>query len=45
MTELSKMEESNELLLISVSQCGKLDKKVSGRHQMCFEGRTDHYWE
>jgi hypothetical protein len=39
--KMSKMEESNELLLISMRNSGKLGKEGSGRDKLCFQGITD----
>jgi hypothetical protein len=39
--KMSKIEESNELLLISMRNSGKLGKEVSGRDKLGFQGITD----
>jgi hypothetical protein len=39
--KMSKIEESNELLLISMRNSGKLGKEVSARDKLCFQGISD----
>jgi hypothetical protein len=39
--KMSNMEESNELLLISMRNSGKLGKEVSARDKLCFQGISD----